>query len=226
MAAKSVYSSNITKLRDNIYIGKAPSTKNEQPYVNDLKFLEIIEVAKLKYIGSDIGISTYDLSIEFNISSKKAEYLYSLLRQCGCRRKAPVNYSVTFSQQDIINTTILDTEFSIKQRLENIRTVYDEEIKIHGEQTLIAEGFVYLISNLAFPGWVKAGMTIDYENRLSQYNIYDPTCGFKMHIVKWSSNRRGKEQELLNHLSDKSLSRKGEWFKIDIKEAESIFDKV
>jgi hypothetical protein len=108
-------------------------------------------------------------------------------------------------------------------RLLEIRNKYRDEIRMHGEQVSFKEGFVYLISNDAFPGWVKAGMTIDYENRLSQYNVYDPVNGYKMHTVKWVNNRRDKESLLLNAIEDRSQSRKGEWFFIDKEQAITIF---
>lgn len=117
-------------------------------------------------------------------------------------------------------------EIIVSEQLLNIRNKYNEEIRVHGEQVSFKEGFVYLISNDAFPGWIKAGMTIDYENRLVQYNVYDPTSGYKMHTVKWVSNRREKENLLLSELTNKAVSCKGEWFCIDKMIAMEIFTTI
>ncbi len=96
-----------------------------------------------------------------------------------------------------------------------IRTIYKDEIKIHGEQTSINEGFVYIITNEAWPGWIKAGMSIDYEKRLMVYNQCDPLKSYKIEGLRWSDNRRLSESKLLNILEIHAESSNGEWFKID-----------
>ena len=105
-----------------------------------------------------------------------------------------------------------------------IRNKYKDEIRQHGEQTRIKEGFVYLVENPAYPNWIKAGMSIDYEQRLSNYNRYDPECKFVIIGVKWVNDRRFIEKILLDRLADVSFGRKGEWFKVDKNIALSIFE--
>lgn len=115
-------------------------------------------------------------------------------------------------------------EVGTTDRLKDIRNQYDNEIKIHGEQTSIREGFVYLIVNRRYPEWIKAGMTVDYEKRLSVYNQYDPESSFEFVIVKWVNDRRLLETILLEQLSTIAETRNGEWFKIDKEKALSIFE--
>lgn len=112
---------------------------------------------------------------------------------------------------------------TIGDRLKQIKDRYNEEVKLHGEQTCIREGFVYLVSNKAYPGWIKVGMTIDFENRLTQYNVYDPNNGFEMHTIKWVYDRRHIETLLLSAINDKATSRKGEWFYISKEQAIDVF---
>ena len=72
-----------------------------------------------------------------------------------------------------IEPIVSDEEF-LHRKLLDIYSQYETEIRVHGEQTPIKEGFVYIIFNPAYPEWIKAGMTIDYEKRLNVYNQYSP----------------------------------------------------
>lgn len=37
-----------------------------------------------------------------------------------------------------------------------------------GVQTTVRDGFIYMVENLAYPGWVKAGMTTNVSSRLDE----------------------------------------------------------
>ena len=111
---------------------------------------------------------------------------------------------------------------TLDDHLRIIRQQIEDEKTIEGEQTTIKEGFVYLISNPNWNGWIKAGMTTDYESRISTYNIYDPTHSFSYIDIKWSSDRKYAENHLLNVLSIHSRERKGEWFRISVEKAKIL----
>jgi hypothetical protein len=111
----------------------------------------------------------------------------------------------------------------VQQMLRDIRNKYGEEIKQRGEQTSIPEGFVYLVTRCLFDGWVKAGMTIDYEQRLITYNVSDPISRFQFSAVKWVSNRRNAERDLLARLEGAAVERRGEWFFIRHELAVNLF---
>jgi len=118
------------------------------------------------------------------------------------------------------NIEVLD----IKYRLDIIRNKHSKEIKKVGEQVSFKEGFIYLIENPAWPGMIKAGMTIDYETRLISYNVSDPFDTFKYISIKWVEDRKSAEIELLKKLVSKSSYNKGEWFRIDKEIALSLFE--
>ncbi|AVP58422.1 hypothetical protein C7H73_12600 [Pulveribacter suum] len=109
--------------------------------------------------------------------------------------------------------------------LEDIRRRYSEEIRNKGEQTNVREGFIYILISPCFPGWVKAGMTIDYDLRLGTYNTSDPLSRFKYVELAWTSDRRGAEQHLLAALQHAAAESRGEWFRLTLEEAVSIFDR-
>ena len=108
--------------------------------------------------------------------------------------------------------------------LADIRGRYGDEIRQKGEQTSAREGFVYLVINPCFPGWVKAGMTIDYELRLGTYNTSDPLSRFEYMELAWTPDRRGAERQLMSALQPLAAEKRGEWFRMLPEEALSIFD--
>jgi hypothetical protein len=106
-------------------------------------------------------------------------------------------------------------EYSIYDRLNDIRTKISNEQLIHGEQTKINEGFVYLLTNPSWNGWVKVGMTVDFEQRLSSYNIYDPYKRYSFIDIKWTSDRKSAEKHLHTVFEIHSTNINGEWFEIE-----------
>lgn len=110
--------------------------------------------------------------------------------------------------------------------LQNIRYRYSDEIRIHGEQTLVREGFVYIVTHPCFDGWVKAGMTIDFELRIGTYNVSDPLSRFELTAVKWVIDRRLAEKRLLEALHERSKEMRGEWARIELSIALSVLESL
>jgi len=107
--------------------------------------------------------------------------------------------------------------------LQRLRERCGQELRVQGEQTAIPEGFLYLVTHPQFKGWVKAGMTIDYEQRLATYNIADPLARFELAAVRWVSDRRASERQLLCRLANVAKESRGEWFKLSLSEASAVF---
>lgn len=125
---------------------------------------------------------------------------------------------------DLMNGNKISKTFTIDDRLNLISSLRENEDRIKGKQTSIEQGFVYLVKNAAYPGWIKAGMTIDFEDRLSTYNLYTPINCFQMISVKWVADRKLCETILLEELGKVSNLVNGEWFKIDESLAIKIFN--
>lgn len=87
--------------------------------------------------------------------------------------------------------------------------------KIENEErnTTITEGFVYIVTNPAFPGYVKVGNAIDVYKRLNSYQTSDPHRKFKIEHYMFFHDRRMAEK--LMHKILALFSASGEWFKID-----------
>jgi len=75
----------------------------------------------------------------------------------------------------------------------------------------IKEGYVYIITNPAFPGYFKIGSALDVKKRLSQYQTYCPKRDFEMPIYYFSMDRYKEERDYHSQL--KCL---GEWYEGDV----------
>lgn len=112
---------------------------------------------------------------------------------------------------------------ALAHALQSIRARFGDEIRQKGEQTTVREGFIYLATHPCFEGWVKAGMTIDYELRLATYNVADPLSRFEMPLVAWVPDRRDSEKALLRELSCLASEMRGEWAHIPLEQAALAF---
>lgn len=108
--------------------------------------------------------------------------------------------------------------------LADIRRRFKDEIRTQGEQTSVKEGFIYLVIHPSFAGWIKVGMTIDYEARLATYNVADPLSRFELAATKWVDNRRTAEKQLLERLRQTAEEMRGEWARIALADAIEVFD--
>jgi hypothetical protein len=73
-----------------------------------------------------------------------------------------------------------------------------EELKEVTKKTSVEKsksGIVYLISNSAFDGFLKIGMTQNLVNRLRSYQTYDPMKRFKENITE-SSKMQDKKKNI------------------------------
>jgi hypothetical protein len=121
---------------------------------------------------------------------------------------------------------------SIKQLLRRIKIKRKELAKatgyldVKGIQNFKDKGFIYLIENISFEGWVKCGMTTNLSKRLSSYNSYDPLSRFNFILTKEVKSRKDCESILMHKLksSAEQVSR-NEWFKIDLNIAKTIFNQ-
>lgn len=100
-------------------------------------------------------------------------------------------------------------------------------LDIKGIQNFKCKGFIYLIVNVTFPGWVKCGMTTNLKSRLKQYNGYDPLCKFEYVETLEVEDRKKFETNLIQRLKlVASECSRNEWFRIEIETAKSIFKSL
>lgn len=90
----------------------------------------------------------------------------------------------------------------------------------------VKEGHVYVITNQAWPGWVKIGMAIDAEDRLNGYQTSSPHRDYVLEHSVWSNHRRKSEQQAHARATVLSEEVAGEWFKLTVEKATEILDNL
>ena len=90
----------------------------------------------------------------------------------------------------------------------------------------IKEGYVYAITNPAWPEWVKIGMAIDAEDRCNGYQTSSPFRDYKVEHVVVTNNRRAAEAEAHKLATKIAKEVRGEWFKLDIEQAKTILNNI
>ena len=90
----------------------------------------------------------------------------------------------------------------------------------------IKEGYVYVITNPAWPEWVKIGMAVDAEDRCNGYQTSSPFRDYKIEHVVVTNNRRAAEAEAHKAATKMAKETRGEWFKLDIELAKTILNNI
>ena len=87
-------------------------------------------------------------------------------------------------------------------------------------------GYLYIITNPAFPSWVKIGTTWDLKGRLHTYNTGDP---FRKYHIEYSLHHprfRDAENKIKEAMKPFALDIKGEWYQVDLQFAKSRLDEA
>lgn len=88
------------------------------------------------------------------------------------------------------------------------------------------EGYVYVITNPCWKGWIKVGMAIDSEDRCKQYQTSSPFRDYALRFKKYFDDRRSAEQQAHKKIRNISKDNNGEWFKVSISEAKEIIQAI
>jgi len=86
-------------------------------------------------------------------------------------------------------------------------------------------GWLYIITNEAFPKWVKVGTTADLNQRLHVYQTGDPFRKYKVVYSLWHEEFREAEKRIKEVMKHFALATKGEWYEIDLDMAKSRLEE-
>ena len=203
--------------------GLSLPAKKKKPKAIDLspvQFQYKLQLAKKYFVYGFRSFRIGDLKKRYNLTQGQSKEMYDILMS---DLQVFRNNHYSNAPKPVLVEPKRIT-LSLKDRLDSIRLRYSTEIGKHGEQVKIDEGFIYLVENPSFPGWVKVGMTVDYEKRLKSYNIpNDPHQAFSFIKVRWVENRRKRESEKLELFAEFAEQFRGEWFKIETEQALVLF---
>ena len=97
-----------------------------------------------------------------------------------------------------------------------------EEAWTHKELNKQKSGYVYAITNPAWPGWVKVGMAVDAMDRLNSYQTSSPNRDFELIASFPSTDKHRDEKKAHIIFRERCSEQSGEWFKISNEDAYSI----
>ena len=87
------------------------------------------------------------------------------------------------------------------------------------------EGYVYIIANPSFDGWLKIGMAVDAEDRCNGYQTSSPHRDYRLLYARRFNDRRKAETKTMNKLKKVVKEYNGEWFKTDRNTAQQIIEE-
>ena len=90
----------------------------------------------------------------------------------------------------------------------------------------VKHGYVYIITNPAFPDWVKIGMAFDAEDRLSGYQTGSPLRDYELAYYVFTNNRVKSEKEA--HIKAEKIAKECnyEWFKMTVDQAKDVLNSL
>jgi hypothetical protein len=105
-----------------------------------------------------------------------------------------------------------------------VRKRHKQELEfINNYHTRVAEGFVYVVTNPAWPGWVKIGCAIDPGDRTNGYQTGSPFRDYELQGYSYSPVRRKSEAAVHRALAKHRHG--GEWFFCPVQEALDLVKK-
>ena len=100
----------------------------------------------------------------------------------------------------------------VDEKLSKVRRDHALELdRVEQYHTNVKEGYVYAISNRAWPHHVKIGSAIDPESRLATFQTADPYRGYELRAVVYSKDRKALESAVHSGWAKRRLSGT-EWF--------------
>jgi hypothetical protein len=95
-----------------------------------------------------------------------------------------------------------------------------KEVIIH-----MAGGFLYIIINKNFPGWVKVGTTRNLKKRLSTYQTASPYRDYEIIYSIEHPEYRVAESKIRETMVHFAKSIRNEWYEVDLDMAKSRLDE-
>lgn len=134
------------------------------------------------------------------------------------------NKRISKHKRAILHTRHEMFESSVKEEMEQVKIQKAKIIK--PKNILSSGGYIYLVTNPTYVGWVKAGCTRSPVKRLNQYQTADPTRSYKMLGYELVNDCRTAEKQLLALLRKNADETAGEWIKIDEHNAREILHHI
>lgn len=87
------------------------------------------------------------------------------------------------------------------------------------------KGYLYIVTNDAFPEWVKVGTTTNLKERLHVYQTCDPFRRYRLVYSLFHPEFRTAEKKIKETMKRFALEIKNEWYHIDLNMAKSRLEE-
>lgn len=164
------------------------------------------------FVRTSYKINGKELDKKFKVPKDKVGYILNIV--IPKVQKRLLQGHKPKSQELRKTPTVVIKEPTLEDRLADIRKRKDEQ-KTERKNSVILDGFLYLVISPAYPEWIKVGQTTDYEKRLGNYQTASPFADYQMVACKWVENSFEAEQALLTK-AKLVFEVKGEWIKASI----------
>jgi hypothetical protein len=120
----------------------------------------------------------------------------------------------------------VDTPY--RETLLTLRSEREERVnaRAEGKKYGGTAGYVYIIENPAFSGWIKIGSSENPRNRLSTYQTADPLRAYRYVTRRLVLDRLAIERRAQALVASHAEEVNGEWFKIDSATATKLFRRA
>ena len=146
-------------------------------------------------------------------------------KSCYNTRHNKKNNVVTNKQRMTVNGKYVSRKHPL-WKVGNYKSFNDAAFSSLVNYESSTEGMVYIITNPAWPEWVKIGMAIDAEDRLNGYQTSSPHRDYVLEHYVASNDRRKSEREAHTRALPLASDSKGEWFKLSVEQAITILDNL
>jgi len=178
------------------------------------------------------------LKTKWKIPAKQVNYHWEGLwwhipKEYPCAFASPYGY-VVFDNLNEIKlsehlkiTKAVHTITGIKlQNLSNFVSVSLPRIEIVEIDESRSDGSVYMISNPAWPDWMKVGCSSEPEKRLKNYQTGDPKRGYMLEYSRSFKNKMDAESKVHEILISNGYPDEGEWFQAPKSIIRDIIDSL
>jgi len=98
--------------------------------------------------------------------------------------------------------------------------------EVSAKQNTDRRGFVYIVTNPAYPGFVKIGKALNPDSRLMSYQTYSPHRDYVMEDVAYFADRAKAETLLKGLLSHDQGIGSGEWYEVALETARDALEMM
>ena len=173
----------------------------------------------------DVEIQSMDIPLQ-NRTSSTIPFGYSLNIKTNALE--PVEKEVTALKE--VELKILESTFSLQDAVDYLLDKTKRYLSTPGLKKLMEKkygrgccsghpkknkGWIYVLSAVTIPDWIKFGQTVSPEQRLAQYNHATPLKDYEIIALCEVENKYKAEKKVLEIASFFSEQEKGEWKKID-----------